>query len=216
MPLSDKVDEVFKVLEDYAKQRNPSGPLFSRKGPYVVAITAIAALMIWAGLLIQQDLLTSAGVIGLAGVVIFQGYEAFQETRNPAVSYAEWARSGATGQAKALERLHGLDPLALAESEAFLTNRVAAAEESVTFLMGPLRTLGLTGSLSAFVALGTGLKHWIDPSGENGLFVGIVSAVVIGLLLGTERAETGLVQLRINRELVSRAIALQQNAQALS
>jgi len=215
MPFSDKVDEVFEELENYAKRRNPLRPLFSRIGPYLVASTGLAALMVWGGLLIRNYLVAWTGVAILAAVVLFQVYEAVREIGNPGVTYAGWARSSAKSQTWTLERLHALDPLALAEAEAFLAHRIAAAEENVTFLMGPLRTLGLTGSLSAFVALGTALKHWIDPEGKNDLFVGAVSAIVLGLLLGAERAETGLVQLRINRDLVTRAIALQQTGRPL-
>lgn len=215
MPFSDKVDEVFEELEDHAKRQNPAEPLFSRSGLLLIALTVAAALLIWGGLLLQVDWATVSGVVLFAVVIFLQWRELYGEVKTPSVTYAGWARSGAAAQAKTLEKLYPLDPVALADSEAFLIQRIAAAEEGMVFLVGPLRTLGLAGGLSALLAIGTALENWVPILKDNALFISLYGGFIFGLLLGAERAETGLVQLRINRELVTRAIALQQTGRPL-
>ena len=210
MTFSEKVDTVFEILEDTAKEQNPSRPLFSRIAKILLLLTGVAIVLAWAGLELKNQRLAWTGTAILTVVVIIDFVRVFREVRNPGVTYSEWTRAGAKRQAVALEKLHALPGTVLQDSELYLRQRVTAAEEALVFLVGPLRTLGLAGGLSALLAVGAALENWIPVLKNSSVFVWFYSAFTLGLLLGAERGEAGLMQLRSNRDLVARAIALQQ------
>jgi len=155
------------------------------------------------------------GVTILAAALVINIVRAWHETKNPSVSFSQFTRTAATKQAETITRLHAIPLLILEDCELYLSKRIEAAEQGMVFLIGPLKTLGLGGGLTALLAIGSAIGNWIPALKDSSVFIYSYGLIMLGILFAAERSETGLVQLRLNRDLLTRTIKIQKSGQTL-
>lgn len=129
----------------------------------------------------------------------------WRDVRAPGLDMVAALRSRGGAEVPVLQQLQVFPLSALTEVDTMLSQRIAAVETGMIFLIGGLKTAGVLGTLavmlgtwSALTAIFDGLKPY------SYLFAGVVA----GVLIAGERLETGLQQVRRNRDMVSRAIAV--------
>lgn len=207
MPLDSDVAKIHDLLLAHTRRQRSSRARLSLEGSLTILGLILSALLLWTGAIMNLDGLLWVGLALLLVVLVVMLRSAWRDVREPGLEMAEAMRTRAAAEVPVLQDLQALPLPALTEVEAMLSQRITAVEAGMAFLLGGLKTAGVLGSLAVMLGAWSALTTAFEGLKPYSY---LFAAMVAGVLIAGERLESGLQQIRRNRDLVSRTIAVRK------